>query len=551
MPIQGLKFNILTGHEAHLSFQATGSFTAYNPNDGYALIALDRTCTLLDYDHKLPSQSGGHFPGPINSYLSIYFVDQSGAGLSGQIIVYASPDVLQIPQFWSIGRAIQSQVTSLDLIQGVQPPNPPANTTRLWSDASGHLHLAQSTGADYTVLDTNNYSSIITVGGDVRGPISNIVHSVRNANWIYSHDSGGTEQFWMTVWSDNNAYYQLPTTGGNFIFRRSDNANLATISAAGLLNAIQITANGAFVSQAGDIGAHRNDNTGVIYLGDSSHYLYWDGTWLTLSAQARAQGAFDISGGFSYQSHPIISFGGETLFWDAGNGGYRWVNQGNSVQWAALNSGGFTVNVGNTNLTGNLTTTGTYRPVSGSNANTTLSYDANTASGANINTGGLYSTTGITAAGRIMAMQGWVGSLTGNTNCFLGPNIGDYRGQALAQAWQTWASVDHAIQYNLPVQPVDSPITKVQSIEGVYYQHMSIVGDQPLLREDQSFETVPTYGFSAKDVYATLPELVGLDPTTNEPISIDLDRMMVVLWEAFKEYTQTTDARLTKLEQPV
>src|SRR5215831_519151 len=126
MPIQGLKFNIPTGQERHLTFQATGSFTSYNPNDGYALVALDRTATLLDYDHKLPSQSGGHFPGPINSYLSIYYSDQSGSGLAGQIIVYASPQLLQVPQFWSIGRAVQSQVTSVDLVQGPQPGNPPA-----------------------------------------------------------------------------------------------------------------------------------------------------------------------------------------------------------------------------------------------------------------------------------------------------------------------------------------------------------------------------------------------------------------------------------------
>src|SRR5215472_10416301 len=114
MPIQGLKYNIPAGGEQHQVFQATGSFTAYNPNDGYALLALDRTATLLDFDHKLPSQSGGHFPGPINSYLSIRYVDQSGAGLAGQIMVYASPELTQIPYFWSIGRALLSQVTSVD-----------------------------------------------------------------------------------------------------------------------------------------------------------------------------------------------------------------------------------------------------------------------------------------------------------------------------------------------------------------------------------------------------------------------------------------------------
>src|SRR5262252_2265770 len=126
MPIQGIKFDIPAGQEAHRSFQATGSFTAYNPNDGYALIALDRTATILDYDHKVPSQSGGHFPGPVNSYLSIRYVDQAGGGVGGQLIVYGSPDILQIPRFWSIGRAIQTQVTSMDVVQGTQPGNPAA-----------------------------------------------------------------------------------------------------------------------------------------------------------------------------------------------------------------------------------------------------------------------------------------------------------------------------------------------------------------------------------------------------------------------------------------
>jgi hypothetical protein len=168
MPIQGLKFNISTGTEAHQSFQSTGSFTAYNPNDGYALVALDRTATLLDYDHKLPSQSGGQFPGPINSYLSIYYVDQSGSGIQGQLIVYGSPQQLQIPHFWSIGRAIQSQVTSVDLIQGTQPGNPPFGSSRLWVDGSGNLQLLASNGTNVHLIDTND-----ALGGVLSGFLPN------------------------------------------------------------------------------------------------------------------------------------------------------------------------------------------------------------------------------------------------------------------------------------------------------------------------------------------------------------------------------------------
>jgi len=153
MPIQGLKYTIAAGGEQHQSFQATGSFTAYNPNDGYALIALDRTATTLDYDHKLPSQSGGHFPGPVNSYLSIRYVDQSGGGLPGQVIVYPSPQTLQIPQFWSIGRAIQTQATTLDIIEGTQPPVPATGTCRMWADVNGLIHHIHSDGTDTILPD--------------------------------------------------------------------------------------------------------------------------------------------------------------------------------------------------------------------------------------------------------------------------------------------------------------------------------------------------------------------------------------------------------------
>jgi hypothetical protein len=154
VPIQGLKFNINTGTEKHQSYQSTGSFMAYNPNDGYALIALDRAATLLDFDHKLPSQSGGHFPGPVNSYLSIYYMDQSGAGIQGQIIVYGTTDIIQVPRFWSIGRAIQTQVTSMDVIQGTQPPNPPATVDRIWADSNGTLHHLHSDGTDCQLIDS-------------------------------------------------------------------------------------------------------------------------------------------------------------------------------------------------------------------------------------------------------------------------------------------------------------------------------------------------------------------------------------------------------------
>lgn len=168
MPIQGLKFNIPASTEQHQSFQATGSFTAYNPNDGYALVALDRTATALDFDHKLPSQSGGHFPGPINSYLSILYVDQSGGGLTGQVIVYPVPELIQVPRFWSIGRAVQSQSTQLDIVEGTAPPFPPAGICRIWADVNGNLFHTHSDGSDPELWDTR-----LTFGGVLTGSCPN------------------------------------------------------------------------------------------------------------------------------------------------------------------------------------------------------------------------------------------------------------------------------------------------------------------------------------------------------------------------------------------
>ncbi|HEY7417558.1 MAG TPA: tail fiber domain-containing protein [Ktedonobacteraceae bacterium] len=236
MPIQGLRFNIPTNQESHLSFQATGSFTSYNPNDGFALIALDRAATLLDYDHKLPSQSGGQFPGPINSYLSIYYVDQSGTGIAGQIIVYASPQTIPIPHFWSIGRALQTQVTSVDLVQGSQPGNPPAQSTRMWADSNGHLNLLNSSGVNYTVLDTNNAPAFIAgqpLGTDLYGTVNNGHVGIRYTNSIGFYDSGNTLRIGMYIQGTQLRF--IAAGGSDFGWlNQANSAYFATLTSTGL-----------------------------------------------------------------------------------------------------------------------------------------------------------------------------------------------------------------------------------------------------------------------------------------------------------------------------
>jgi hypothetical protein len=138
-----------------------------------------------------------------------------------------------------------------------------------------------------------------------------------------------------------------------------------------------------------------------------------------------------------------------------------------------------------------------------------------------------------------------------NNNAFMAPNLGDYRGQGLAWQWATWACVDHAQEYGLRLEPIADPLCYVRHITGWSYDHPWMENDKrgPVLDEDGAICFTPTYGFKPSEVAQYLPELVGYNSETGEPESIDLDRMGVVLWEAFKQYACQTDARLEQLER--
>lgn len=221
MPIQGLQFTIPSGQEGHQSYQATGSFIVYNPNDGVAYVATDRTATSLLWDYKVPSQSGGRFPGPINSYLSIYYTDQSGTNATGQVVVYASPEPVNIPHFWSIGRALLTQTNSMDIVQGAQPANPGAGISRLWSNTSGSLHILLPNGTDKVVLDSSNYASYVNtlpLGGDLFGTINAGHVGIRNNSTMNVYDTGGTSRRMFLSGTDNINYFFVGTSGQLIIY---------------------------------------------------------------------------------------------------------------------------------------------------------------------------------------------------------------------------------------------------------------------------------------------------------------------------------------------
>jgi hypothetical protein len=157
--------------------------------------------------------------------------------------------------------------------------------------------------------------------------------------------------------------------------------------------------------------------------------------------------------------------------------------------------------------------------------------------------------TDVAAAGRVHA-AGQVtayGGSPGNNNAFVAPNDGSERGEGLAREWRTFSSVDHALEYGLNVEAVDDPLGKVLAIRGVHYDHISFGPDPatPRRTKDGALVTTPTYGFSASEVAAVLPEIARDDGPDGQPLSLDLDRMLVILWEAFK----VLEDRTTTLER--
>lgn len=242
------------------SREEMNSVAILNPNDGVVYLKLNGPAgsTPSQWDWKLPSQSYGLFPGPWVS-LGVYYLDQSGSGRSGELNVYDATDKLYTPDIKAIGRAVQAAGTTVDISQGTQPQNPPASSARLWVDGSGHLHVLQSNGSDFLTIDANNYASVITLLGDVTGPVqSNIISNLA-----------------------------VTTT------KLADNAvttiKLATASVTGLkiadgsITSAKINPNTLDLRPQGfsssDIISDRGNGTGVLFLDASGvHYLFWNGT---------------------------------------------------------------------------------------------------------------------------------------------------------------------------------------------------------------------------------------------------------------------------------
>lgn len=115
-------------------------------------------------------------------------------------------------------------------------------------------------------------------------------------------------------------------------------------------------------------------------------------------------------------------------------------------------------------------------------------------------------------------------------------NAGGNNGQIIAFSHPTYACVDHAREANLPIDPITDATTKVLAVQPYSYPHINFEsGNQTqLLAADGTVTTTPTLGFSARDVYAAIPEAAALDET-GTPIGVDSYRLLCMLWSSVQE----------------
>jgi hypothetical protein len=209
------------------------SISVLNPNNGVTYVARNRDCistTPGAWDWKVPSQSYAYLPGPFQS-VGLFYVDQSGGAIPGDISVYASQQTFDLPSFQAIGLTLASVVTTLDIGTGNQPAPPAANNIRLWADGSGHLHILSATGTDNVIYDASNIGTV-ALGGDLTGTISNASIAMRNNSYQYARDASNTSRVWQGVGSDNIVRYF--NVGASLIIWESNaGAGLATLDNVG------------------------------------------------------------------------------------------------------------------------------------------------------------------------------------------------------------------------------------------------------------------------------------------------------------------------------
>lgn len=204
------------------------SLRVLNPNDGVVYAARNRDIpdlNITSWDWKIPSQSYAAIPGPFQT-LGLYYLDQSGGGRAGDISVYASMQKLDDPAFVAVGRAVQVVGTALDITEGVAPANPPANTDRLWVDASGALHILNSSG-DSDLFITDETALGGALGGFLPNPnlAANSVGAAQIVDGSISASEIGVQQIIQSLLAK-------PSVGPNELYAGTAALNIGSLTGA-------------------------------------------------------------------------------------------------------------------------------------------------------------------------------------------------------------------------------------------------------------------------------------------------------------------------------
>lgn len=414
-----------------------------------------------------------------------------------------------------------------DLTWGPQPALPPNGVTRLYATSDGHLHYLWPNAQDNTILDTTNYAAYVqaqinaqvpgmidnrALGGDLYGIVSNGGVSIQYGHTIYLRDSGGTSRASLGYTSDG--WTQMNNGVNGFEFAN----NAGTVRVWTIDNAGGVNQNGDL--RAHDIYANRGDGTGVFYgASGGANYVYWTGSQWQVSG-----GGLLVANGYLYGTNGNnywLLDGSNTTGYAPGDFYFR---KTGGASYADLFAKYLHLSDG---------TNGVVYADAGSlfmrSGNAFYYFDSGT-----YPNGSVYIATTLN-----------VGLQNANQYRVELPNTAGKGGQSLANAYATYACVDHAREYGLRILPIFDALRMLRAVEPVYYEHMSIDGATRLPVRDAAgrIERAFTYGMSAADLAQVAPELVGRD-LEGEPIAILFDRLVAVLWAA----VQQLEARLSSLE---
>lgn len=286
---------------------------------------------------------------------------------------------------------------------------------------------------------------------------------------------------------------------------------------------------------------------GVYFAGNTSVYFFWNGTQIQSSHSILMNGNtiyfvgsvgvyLSYSGGTMFSSQSLCVQGGtlylttdlaHTVYWDGGeirtNGnfmvdGVMWVGGGTLAGAGALR-------LANGNM------------IDWRNAGST---DDLRLYGNSVNQ--LYSQATIKT-------DGWVGSGQSPSNCFNAPNVANTNGQALAQAWTTYSTLNE--KRNL--RRIDDSLDLLDMITPYRYDHHHV--ERSLLDPAKGAAgwkvdhvLTPSIGFALEEVMQVLPEVVSRDDY-GVARGMDLGRMTAVLWEAGRAMQQQLTAMRQELDQ--